>query len=316
MKEFFETLDVKEFQEYKHWLNSMVANETEQEIAEKFLNFMEKLEQSAATEYEICFDYPLDETKELAEQCPHCGEEFTIPWNLRKHGMVAHCPYCGKEIRLCSSCPTSKGYGECDYDNDSRCCLYHKESVKEAKVSKKPEDTQKSNDTKSSKETTTSRMPKKQPDLLHEIKSILQTDGFDLLETLLRRLEDGNILPKIPNTSDKMAKSDTTSGENSSGKNTKMSYYYIDADGNKHYKELIFSGSLNEEEEKAIFKCCDNHKFIPKFLNFPCDQEEGIGILLGFSTTPDNPTSAMTAKELVKNFEFLGLLTYMGINTL
>ena len=56
--------------------------------------------------------------------------------------MVAHCPYCGKEIRLCSSCPTSKGYGECDYDNDSRCCLYHKEYVKKAKVSKKPEDTQ------------------------------------------------------------------------------------------------------------------------------------------------------------------------------
>ena len=149
MKEFFETLDVKEFQEYKRWLETMVTEESEQEIAEKFLNFMEKLEQSAATEYEICFDYPLDETKELAEQCPHCGEEFIISWNLKKHGTVAHCPYCGNEIYLCNSCPTSKGYGECDYDNNSKCCRYHKGPVKEAKVSKEMENTQKSNETKS-----------------------------------------------------------------------------------------------------------------------------------------------------------------------
>lgn len=273
MKEFFETLDVKEFQEYKRWLNSMAANETEQVIAEKFLNFMEKLEQSAAEEYEICFDYPLDETKELSEQCPYCGEEFIISWNLKKHGTVAHCPYCGNEIRLCSSCPTSKGYGECDYDNDSKCCRYHIEPVKEPKVVKKAEDTQKSNETKSSKETTISGSPKKEPDLLHEIES-------------------------------------------SSGKNTKISYYYKDSDGNKHYKEVVFSGLLNEDEKKMLFEGYDGHKIIPKFLNFPYDKEEGIGLLLGFSSTTDKSTSAMTIKELMKSFEFYGFLRYKGVNIL
>ena len=311
MKEFLETLDVKEFQEYKRWLSSMAANETEQVIAEKFLNFMEKLEQSAAAEYEICFDYPLDETKELSEQCPYCEEKFIISWNLKKHGMVAHCPYCGNEIYLCSSCPTSKGYGECDYDNDSKCCRYHKEPVKEAKVSKEIENTQNSKEVKTSQETATTRKTKKQSDLLHEVKNMLQKDGFDLIETLLKHLEDGNILPKVLNVPGDMEKSDTTTKENPSGKNTKMSYYYIDSDENKHYKEVVFSGLLEEDEKKTIFQCSDNHKFIPKFLNFPCDQEEGIGILLGFSSTLDKPTSTMTTKELVKNFEFWGLLTYM-----
>lgn len=73
-----------------------------------------------------------------------------------------------------------------------------------------------------------------------------------------------------------------------------MTYSYIGSDGNKNYKEVLFPGLIKKDEEKYIFKCYNNHKFIPKFLDFSCDQEEGLGILLEFLFTLEKLTIDMT----------------------
>lgn len=39
----------------------------------------------------------------VTEQCPECGEENTIAWNVAKKGYHAFCPNCGSPMMLCGS---------------------------------------------------------------------------------------------------------------------------------------------------------------------------------------------------------------------
>lgn len=108
MKEFFENLDMEKYHAMKNWLG-----EEDNDMAKELLSFLASIEKSAAETYGISFDCPLPETKEIEVFCNHCNDKFSLPWNLKKHGMKVHCPYCGEEIRLCACCPMDE---ECDYD--------------------------------------------------------------------------------------------------------------------------------------------------------------------------------------------------------
>lgn len=40
----------------------------------------------------------------VTEQCPECGEETTLTWNVAKQGYHTFCSNCGFPMMLCSEC--------------------------------------------------------------------------------------------------------------------------------------------------------------------------------------------------------------------
>lgn len=56
----------------------------------------------------------------VTEQCPACGEENTIAWNVAKQGYYAFCPSCGKPMMLCSECMLASEF--CDWDSEISPC--------------------------------------------------------------------------------------------------------------------------------------------------------------------------------------------------
>lgn len=56
----------------------------------------------------------------VTEQCPECGLENTIEWNVAKRGYQAFCPNCGFPMLLCGECMIDSGF--CDWDSKSLLC--------------------------------------------------------------------------------------------------------------------------------------------------------------------------------------------------
>lgn len=56
----------------------------------------------------------------VTEQCPECGEENTIVWNVAKRGYHAFCPNCGFPMMLCGECMVDSG--TCDWDGETLLC--------------------------------------------------------------------------------------------------------------------------------------------------------------------------------------------------
>ena len=56
----------------------------------------------------------------VTEQCPECGEESTIAWNVANKGYHAFCPNCGSPMMLCSECMVDSGL--CDWSEKTSLC--------------------------------------------------------------------------------------------------------------------------------------------------------------------------------------------------
>lgn len=56
----------------------------------------------------------------VTEECPECGRENTLEWNVAKQGYHAFCPNCGFPMLLCSECLVDDGI--CDWDGNTGIC--------------------------------------------------------------------------------------------------------------------------------------------------------------------------------------------------
>lgn len=56
----------------------------------------------------------------VTEQCPECGEENMIVWNVVKQGYHVFCPICGSPMMLCSAC--MEDYKFCDWNDNTFLC--------------------------------------------------------------------------------------------------------------------------------------------------------------------------------------------------
>lgn len=62
----------------------------------------------------------MNEDNDIVEQCPHCGNELALHWNVEKDGYEVYCPYCGFPVMLCSMCDTRDGK-VCDWTENVGC---------------------------------------------------------------------------------------------------------------------------------------------------------------------------------------------------
>lgn len=60
---------------------------------------------------------------DIVEQCPECGSEVWLKWDVDRDGYVVHCPYCGYRMKLCSMCDVRDG-GKCDWTESSGKCKH------------------------------------------------------------------------------------------------------------------------------------------------------------------------------------------------
>lgn len=60
---------------------------------------------------------------DVAEQCPECGNEVWLKWDVARDGYTIYCPYCGYRMRLCSMCDVRDG-GKCDWNPDNETCKH------------------------------------------------------------------------------------------------------------------------------------------------------------------------------------------------
>ena len=58
---------------------------------------------------------------DVAEQCPECGNEVWLKWDVERDGYTIYCPYCGYRMKLCSMCDVRDG-GKCDWNSDTGKC--------------------------------------------------------------------------------------------------------------------------------------------------------------------------------------------------
>lgn len=56
----------------------------------------------------------------VTEQCPECGAENTIVWNVAKKGYHTFCVNCGFPMMLCSECMADSGF--CDWNEGKSLC--------------------------------------------------------------------------------------------------------------------------------------------------------------------------------------------------
>lgn len=58
---------------------------------------------------------------DVVEQCPECGNEVWLKWDVARDGYTTHCPYCGYRMKLCSMCDVRDG-GKCDWNSVTGEC--------------------------------------------------------------------------------------------------------------------------------------------------------------------------------------------------
>ena len=56
----------------------------------------------------------------VTEQCPECGEETTLAWNVAKQGYHVFCSNCGFPMMLCGECMADSGL--CDWNGETLLC--------------------------------------------------------------------------------------------------------------------------------------------------------------------------------------------------
>ena len=66
-------------------------------------------------------DTPTVKNNDVAEQCPECGNEVWLKWDVEGDGYTIYCPYCGYRMKLCSMCDVRDG-GKCDWNNETGKC--------------------------------------------------------------------------------------------------------------------------------------------------------------------------------------------------
>lgn len=60
----------------------------------------------------------------VVEECPDCGNEAWLIWDVSWDGYLAHCPYCGYRMMLCNMCDVRDG-GTCDWDEKTGECKHN-----------------------------------------------------------------------------------------------------------------------------------------------------------------------------------------------
>ena len=60
------------------------------------------------------------------EECPHCGHEICVKWNVADMGYQIYCPVCGKVVMLCSECRQGLNVPLCNWNNDTNRCFRSK----------------------------------------------------------------------------------------------------------------------------------------------------------------------------------------------
>ena len=68
-------------------------------------------------------DTPTVEDNDVAEQCPECGNDVRLKWDVERDGYTIYCPYCGYRMKLCSMCDVRDG-GKCDLNPDNETCKH------------------------------------------------------------------------------------------------------------------------------------------------------------------------------------------------
>ena len=66
--------------------------------------------------------------EQCTEQCPFCGEEVHIVWNVNTDGYEIYCPRCGEPMMLCDECTRADDYKGCDWETTG---CWRKNSVAE-----------------------------------------------------------------------------------------------------------------------------------------------------------------------------------------
>lgn len=72
-------------------------------------------------------DHPDDDRKTVTEDCPTCGNEVTMVWDVEQNGYKATCPFCGGRLMLCDEYQHPNGIytDDCDYDPLTKSCRYN-----------------------------------------------------------------------------------------------------------------------------------------------------------------------------------------------
>lgn len=281
MKDFFENLDMENYFATKHWLEETAEEES---MAKELLSFLASMEKSAAETYGTSFICPLPETKEITAFCNHCDEEFVLPWNIKKHGLIVHCPYCGEEIRLCDVCPLHE---ECDYDAETGCCHY-------CPNGRKNENSEKSFQTFSRKTETGNKvedvLSSSTQELFKHLKETYPKYWKKVVDYAQEYLQEMDV-------KEKRVKQEVSRSE----WNTKMSYQLFDKNGVQDYQKVIFPGLLTESQKRIILCSSRNREFYPSIFHFPCHHDAKYQ-LLGFTKTKECPTTTILPREFVDYF--------------
>lgn len=281
MKEFFKNLDMEKYHAMKHWLEEAVEQEA---MAKDILSFLTSVEKAVKEEYGIEFECQLPETKEISAFCNHCEEEFVLAWNLKKHGLVVHCPYCGEEIRLCGNCPVSE---KCDYDAETGCCRY-------CQKGKKNESLERSFQTLHEKTEKVKRvedaLSSSTQELFKYLKETYPKYWKKVVDYAQEYLQGRDIKEQTP-----IQKTDKN------GLNSKLSYQFINENGEKDYQEVVFPGLLTENQERTILCFSRDGKFYPSMFHFPC-RYDNVYQLLGFTKTKERPTTNIPPEDFVHFF--------------
>lgn len=273
MKEFFENLDMEKYHAMKNWLG-----EEDNDMAKELLSFLASIEKAAKETYGTSFDCPLPETKEIVAFCNHCNEKFTLPWNLKIHGMEVHCPYCGEKIRLCACCPMDE---ECDYDSETGNCRYcHKNIAEENSES----------NFQASHKNTEDMFSASTQELLKHLRETYPKYWKKVVDYAQEYLQEKDVKGK-------KIKQETDHNE----WNTKMSYQLVVRNGVQDYQEVVFPGLLTKNQERTILCFSQNRKFYPSVFHFPC-QYDAVYQLLGFTKTKECPTTDILSGEFVDCF--------------
>lgn len=98
-----------------------------------------------------------------------------------------------------------------------------------------------------------------------------------------------------------------------SGRNTRISYLYRDAENNKVYNEVVVEGTFTESEKDEIMSACESGEyFIPGQVSLPENRFEDLDLTIdhcwfelsrdGFEETEDRPTETIGAREVLEGF--------------
>ena len=70
-------------------------------------------------------DTPTVKNDDVVEQCPECGNEVWLKWDVERDGYTIYCPYCGYRIKLRGVCDV-RDCGKCDWNSDTGKCKNEK----------------------------------------------------------------------------------------------------------------------------------------------------------------------------------------------